>query len=156
LITLETKNFSEHSQEILSLRYRVFSLEQGVDPDIDIDGLDDDAVQILALDNGTPVGTGRMLADGHIGRIAVLAEYRKAGIGKQIMSCLIEQARNNELDQVFLGAQVSAVPFYEKLGFCHSGEDYMEANILHTPMELSLKTNTAYQVEKYDDTIGHL
>jgi len=87
LITLEIKNFSEHSQEILSLRYRVFSLEQGVDPDIDIDGLDEDAVQILALDNGTPVGTGRMLADGHIGRIAVLMDYRKTGIGKQIVSC---------------------------------------------------------------------
>ena len=138
MITLEIKNFSEHSQEILSLRYRVFSLEQGVDPDIDIDGLDEDAVQILALDNGTPVGTGRMLADGHIGRIAVLMDYRKTGIGKQIVSCLIELARNNNLDRVFLGAQISAVPFYEKLGFCRSGEDYMEANILHTPMALGL------------------
>ena len=138
MITLEIKNFSEHSQEILSLRYRVFSLEQGVDPDIDIDALDEDAVQILALDNGTPVGTGRMLADGHIGRIAVLMDYRKTGIGKQIVSCLIEHARNNNLDRVFLGAQISAVPFYEKLGFCRSGEDYMEANILHTPMALGL------------------
>lgn len=138
MITIGTKSFSEHSQEILSLRYRVFSLEQGVDPDIDIDGLDDDAVQILALDNGTPVGTGRMLADGHIGRIAVLMDYRKTGIGKQIVSCLIEHARNNKLDRVFLGAQISAVPFYEKLGFCRSGEDYMEANILHTPMALGL------------------
>jgi len=138
LITLEIKNFSEHSQEILSLRYRVFSLEQGVDPDIDIDGLDEDAVQILALDNGTSVGTGRMLADGHIGRIAVLMDYRKTGIGKQIVSCLIKHARNNNLDRVFLGAQISAVPFYEKLGFCRSGEDYMEANILHTPMALGL------------------
>jgi len=138
LINLETVGFPAYSEEILSLRYRVFSLEQGVDPDIDIDGLDDEAIQILALDNGTPVGTGRMLADGHIGRIAVLKDYRKAGIGKQIMSCLIEHARNNGLEQVFLGAQVSAVPFYEKLGFCRSGEDYMEANILHTPMELGL------------------
>ena len=138
MITLEIKNFSEHSQEILSLRYRVFSLEQGVDPDIDIDGLDEDAVQILALDNGTPVGTGRMLADGHIGSIAVLMDYRKTGIGKQIVSCLIKHARNNNLDRVFLGAQISAVPFYEKLGFCRSGEDYMEANILHTPMALGL------------------
>jgi predicted GNAT family N-acyltransferase len=95
-------------------------------------------VQILALDNGTPVGTGRMLADGHIGRIAVLMDYRKTGIGKQIVSCLIKHARNNNLDRVFLGAQISAVPFYEKLGFCRSGEDYMEANILHTPMALGL------------------
>jgi len=51
---------------------------------------------------------------------------------------LIKHARNNNLDRVFLGAQISAVPFYEKLGFCRSGEDYMEANILHTPMALGL------------------
>ncbi len=120
------------------MRYQVFSLEQGVDPALDIDGLDDEAVQVLALDDGSPIGTGRMLADGHIGRIAVLADYRKAGTGKQIMSCLITHARERGLDHVFLGAQINAVPFYKKLGFRRSGKDYMEANILHTPMVLNL------------------
>ncbi len=138
MIHLDIVDFSKYSENILSLRYRVFSLEQGVDPAIDIDGLDNEAIQVLAHVNDMAVGTGRMLGDGHIGRIAVLAGYRKSGIGKQIMLRLISQARDMGLEQVFLGAQVSAVPFYQKLGFGRSGEDYMEANILHTPMMLTL------------------
>lgn len=141
MITLETVDFSTHSEQILSLRYRVFSLEQGVDPAIDIDGLDNDAIQILAHVDEIPVGTGRMLSDGHIGRIAVLADFRKSGIGKEIMLRLINTARDRELERVFLGAQVSAVPFYQKIGFIPCGENYMEANILHTPMALYLTSS---------------
>ncbi len=141
MITLETVDFSTHSEQILSLRYRVFSLEQGVDPAIDIDGLDNDAIQILARVDEIPVGTGRMLSDGHIGRIAVLADFRKSGIGKEIMLRLINTARDRELERVFLGAQVSAVPFYQKIGFSPCGENYMEANILHTPMALYLTSS---------------
>ena len=138
MISLQIVNFLEHQEAIQSVRLSVFTVEQGVDPALDLDGLDGTAYQILVLDNDKPVATGRMLADGHIGRIAVLPEYRKLGIGSRIMDRFISQARLDNLTKVFLGAQVSAVPFYETLGFRRYGEDYMEANIRHTPMQLML------------------
>jgi predicted GNAT family N-acyltransferase len=140
VISLQTVNFSDHQAAIQFVRLTVFTDEQGVDPAVDLDGLDEAAAQILVLDNEKPVATGRMLADGHIGRIAVLPEYRKLGIGSRIMESFISQARADDFTKVFLGAQVSAVPFYETLGFRRYGEDYMEANIKHTPMQLMLHT----------------
>lgn len=131
-------SFAGHGEAIRIIRHQVFTLEQKVDPDIDFDGQDNDALHAVAFDNTVPVGTGRLLPDGHIGRIAVLADFRGRGIGTGIMSSLIARARQDDYDRVFLGSQVGAVPFYEKLGFTACGENFMEANILHKPMELVL------------------
>jgi predicted GNAT family N-acyltransferase len=67
-----------------------------------------------------------------------MATHRQRGFGTIIICALIRFAREQQIDRVYLGAQVSAVPFYEKLGFVRDGADYIEANILHTPMALSL------------------
>ena len=138
MIEVTVVSFVEQQQNILDIRHRVFSVEQFVDPAIDFDGLDGIAVQVLAFSDGTAVGTGRMLSDGHIGRIAVLKEFRGEGIGTDIILALVNQACEAGLSKVFLGSQVIAVPFYEKLGFKPTGENYMEANILHTPMEMTI------------------
>lgn len=119
---------------IQNIRYHVFTLEQGVDQAIDFDGQDENAILVIACEGEIPVGTGRMLKDGHIGRIAVLAEQRKKGIGTDIVMALVNRAKQEGFSRVHLGAQVNAVPFYEKLGFHRQGEDYWEADILHTPM----------------------
>lgn len=140
MITLQSVNFLEHQAAVQSVRLTVFTDEQGVDSALDLDGQDENAFQVLAMDNDKAVGTGRMLADGHIGRIAILPAYRKSGLGTRIMESLISQAKAGGIKRVFLGAQVSAVPFYETLGFSPDGEDYMEANIKHTPMSLLLET----------------
>jgi len=131
-------SFDEHEDVIRHIRHSVFTLEQKVDGRIDFDGQDHEAVQVLVYDDGEAVGTGRMLEDGHIGRIAVMATHRQRGFGTIIICALIRFAREQQIDRVYLGAQVSAVPFYEKLGFVRDGADYIEANILHTPMALSL------------------
>jgi hypothetical protein len=138
LIEVNIVSFGDQQQDILAIRHRVFSVEQQVDPDIDFDGLDGLAIQVLASSEGIAVGTGRMLADGHIGRIAVLKEYRGKGIGSDIIQALVKQAREAGMTKVFLGSQVRAVPFYEKLGFSAAGENYIEANIPHTPMEMTI------------------
>jgi hypothetical protein len=128
--------FPEHRDAIMQVRNTVFTLEQGVDPAIDFDGFDHEAIHVLCSDNGVPVGTGRMLEDGHIGRVAVLGEYRSRGIGTRIMTLLIDTARAGAFDRVFLFAQINAIPFYDKLGFAVCGENTMEAGIVHSPMEL--------------------
>ncbi len=135
---LDLVSFDAQLPAIRHVRTTVFTLEQGVDPAIDFDGLDAEAVHVLCTDNDQPVGTGRMLDDGHIGRIAVLADYRAQGIGRLLMQTLIDTARARHYDNVSLYAQVNAVPFYEKLGFKANGENFTEAGIEHTPMELKL------------------
>lgn len=132
-------SFAAHEDAIRHIRYTVFTVEQGVDTALDFDGLDDKAIQVLCTDNGLPVATGRMLNDGHIGRVAVLSDYRDKGIGAGIMNTLIETARAQRFREVYLYAQVSAVPFYEKLGFEATGDNFTEAGILHTPMSLGLR-----------------
>lgn len=128
--------FPEHRDAIMHVRNTVFTVEQGVDPAIDFDGFDHEAIHVLCSDNGVPVGTGRMLDDGHIGRVAVLGEYRARGVGTQILTLLIDTARAGAFDRVFLYAQINAIPFYDKLGFTICGENIMEAGIVHSPMEL--------------------
>jgi len=132
-------SFAAHEDAIRHIRHTVFTVEQKVDTTLDFDGLDDKAIQVLCTDQGLPVGTGRMLNDGHIGRVAVLREYRDKGVGAGLMKALIETARTRRFREVYLYAQVTAVPFYEKLGFEATGDNFTEAGIRHTPMSLGLR-----------------
>jgi predicted GNAT family N-acyltransferase len=120
---------------IEKIRTQVFSHEQGVDPDIDFDGQDMAAVHVLAICKGQVAGTGRLLADGHIGRLAVLKSARRCGAGQALVRQLVAQARSQGLTRVFLGAQEHAVGFYEKLGFSCYGVPYEEAGIRHIHKE---------------------
>ena len=138
MLHTEFVNYEDARDIIHGIRHDVFTLEQKVDSELDFDGLDEQAFQVIAFSDDTPAGTGRMLADGHIGRIAVLKAFRKLGTGSLIMTSLINLAREKKLPRVFLGAQVTAMPFYEKLGFSGYGETYMEAGILHMPMAMDL------------------
>ena len=124
----------QYMPEIKRIRNQVFTKEQGIDLKIDFDGQDPDTVHVLVIYEGEFVGTGRMLADGHIGRLAVLKAYRRRGLGAKAVLALVTEAQNTGLNRVFLGAQKQAVGFYEKLGFIVYGEPYIEANIEHIHM----------------------
>jgi predicted GNAT family N-acyltransferase len=125
----------QYAPEIRSIRNDVFTNEQHIDEDKDFDGQDRDAVHVLVICTDKYVGTGRMLKDGHIGRLAVLKGYRGRGLGARVVLALIKEAKNIDMERVYLGAQTHATGFYEKLGFSAYGEPYMEANIKHIHME---------------------
>ena len=127
-----------HAPEIRSIRNNVFTIEQQIDEDVDFDGQDCDAVHVLVSYQGRHVGTGRMLADGHIGRLAVLKEFRGQGLGAKAVRALVKEAKSRGMDRVYLGFQTHAIGFYEKLGFSAYGEPYVEANIEHVHMERSI------------------
>ena len=124
---------------ITEIRRAVFTDEQGIDTDKDFDGQDPRAVHALVMGEENFVGPGRMLADGHIGRLAVLAPYRGKGLGARLVRALGEEARRRGLRCVFLGAQKQAQGFYERLGFTTCGKSYLEVGIAHVPMEWLLK-----------------
>ena len=75
------------------------------------------------------MGTARLLPDGHIGRMAVLKEWRNRGIGALMLRGLIERAKQRGDREVALSAQVHAVPFYRAHGFVEEGDEYLEAGI---------------------------
>jgi len=137
LSTVLLVNFNKtYRPWITSIRNSVFTVEQLVDSNIDFDGQDDGAIHVLIRRNNDYIATGRMLSDGHIGRVAVLKEYREHGYGFKIVSALINEAKNKYLNRVYLGAQLHAIDFYLKLGFLPYGEPYVEANIEHISMEI--------------------
>ena len=124
------------------LRHRVFVEEQGVPVEEEIDALDPTAIHLLALQDGRPAGTARIvLSDGtaKIGRVCVLPEARGTGLGADLIRAAVEIARQTpNTMRVVLGAQVHALAFYEKLGFTAFGPVYDDAGIDHRDMEMTL------------------
>ena len=127
-------DYESYTKDICAIRCKVFVGEQKVPEELEIDGLDDQAKHVLAFVDGVPIGTGRILSDGHIGRVAVLKNYRGHGIGKLIMKELIKWAHDVSLEKVWLSSQWHAHSFYLDLGFVCVGEIYKEAGIDHIKM----------------------
>lgn len=136
MITVRLVTFEgDDEQSVRAIRGNVFVDEQGISADIDFDGLDASATHALAYMNGKAVGTGRMLSDGHIGRIAILKEYRSQKVGSEVVRALIAEAVNQSYKRVYLGSQKHATGFYSRLGFTAFGEEFMDAGIVHLAME---------------------
>jgi predicted GNAT family N-acyltransferase len=120
------------------IRFAVFVEEQGVPLEIELDDMDAHCVHAVAFDDRRPVATGRLLPDGHIGRMAVLAAWRGRGIGGKILARLLDRARSRGDREVILSAQVHATAFYRAHGFVEEGAEYLEAGILHRDMRRRL------------------
>ncbi len=136
---LKVAQWNKDKDALGQIRRRVFIEEQNVPEELEWDGYDEQATHILVTDKqNNPIGTARMKQDGHIGRMAVLRGYRKLGIGSKILHALISRAHEEQLSKVYLHAQVSAIPFYEKHGFITCSGEYLDAGIPHKTMELLL------------------
>jgi predicted GNAT family N-acyltransferase len=121
------------------VREKVFVLEQGVPLDMEYDNADPLSRHVLARGSANePIGTGRLLPDGHIGRMAVLPQWRGKGVGTALVSRLLEAARDRGIEQLALNAQTSAAGFYRRFGFVEAGAEFMEAGIPHITMTRSL------------------
>lgn len=121
----------------LALRRAVFVDEQGVDPALDADGLDDAATQFLAWANGVPIGTARLrIVDGaaKAERVAVLDDFRGHGVGQALMNAVEVNARAQGHRSLLVHAQEAVVPFYERLGYAAEGGTFDEAGISHRRM----------------------
>lgn len=125
-----------------ALRRTVFIEEQGVSEADEVDDLDDVAIHLLAVANGAPVGTARLLLMGRvgkIGRVCVLPEARGTGLGAALIRAALEELRRQPgVSEAYLGAQVHAVGFYEKLGFAVEGEEFIDAEVPHRHMRRPL------------------
>jgi predicted GNAT family N-acyltransferase len=118
-----------------AVRLAVFVVEQNIPEELEWDAMDAASIHALAEDPaGTPIGCGRLLPDGNIGRMAVLSDWRGRGVGAALLERLIAVARARGDARVLLNAQVQAMPFYARFGFVPVGDAFMEADIPHHAM----------------------
>jgi predicted GNAT family N-acyltransferase len=133
--TVRLASWRNDSTVLKPVREAVFILEQGISVELEWDGLDAECIHVLAADARLrPIGTARLLPDGTIGRMAVLKEWRRQGVGSALMERLLGEARDRQIREVTLNAQVYVTGFYRKFGFQAMGEEFMEAGIRHMRM----------------------
>jgi predicted GNAT family N-acyltransferase len=125
--------------QLRQIREAVFVVEQGVPLALEWDGIDAECAHVLAEDkDDVAVGTGRLLPDGHIGRMAVLQSWRHRGVGSALLLELMSIAKERGMREVVLNAQIQASAFYERHGFVAEGESFLDAGIPHLRMRRSL------------------
>ncbi len=133
--TVSRADWPQDAAAIRSVRNAVFVAEQAIPPGLEWDGLDPECSHVLARDrSGTPIGTGRLLPDGRIGRMAVLPGWRGRGVGQGLLAGLLAAAAARGQQRVYLHAQVKVAGFYRRAGFMEYGERFTEAGILHVAM----------------------
>lgn len=138
-IEIRAANWIDDRVTLSEIRRRVFIEEQQVPQELEWDGADENAQHWLALLDGEPIGTARMLRDGHIGRMAVLSRARTQGIGSALLQAAINHAVQQQLREIYLHAQIHALPFYQRFGFVAEGPEFQDAGIPHRTMRLLLR-----------------
>jgi predicted GNAT family N-acyltransferase len=138
MLKIELLDWPAAQAEAQRIRFTVFVEEQRVPPELEMDEHDAQCIHALAFAEGQVIGTGRLLPDGHIGRMAVLKEWRGHGAGKALLRALIGAARRRGDPEVALNAQVQALGFYRAEGFMAEGPEYEEAGIPHQTMRMTL------------------
>ncbi len=138
-VRVELGAWDKQANEATPIRHEVFVQEQGVPAEIELDEWDPLSLHAIARDgHGRAIGTGRLLPDGHIGRMAVLKAARGSGAGTAILQALMDAARARGLREVVLNAQTHAAPFYRRLGFVEEGDVFDDTGIPHIAMRRAL------------------
>lgn len=132
---VRTVDWAGEEAKLRAVRAAVFIVEQNIPEELEWDEFDAVSVHALAEDRqGVPIGCARLLPDGHIGRVAVLSDWRGQGVGAALLAHLIAFAQERGDARVLLNAQTQAMPFYARFGFEPTGEEFIEAGIPHQTM----------------------
>jgi len=133
------------------LRIRVFCDEQGVSRDLEFDGLDDESLQLVAVDETDVVATCRLRLIGEssaqersaapeckLERMVVESRLRRLGIGGKLLTAAEDWGREQGAASMVLNSLVRAKPFYASKGYVAEGEEFIEAGIEHVRMRKAL------------------
>ncbi|KRK96993.1 hypothetical protein FD04_GL001849 [Secundilactobacillus odoratitofui DSM 19909 = JCM 15043] len=124
-------------QDASQIRQQVFVTEQGIDAQLEFDGLDDQTTHYVGYVSQTPVTTARLKVEQgvvHIQRVATVEQYRHHGYAAQLLQQIIKTCDSGTL--ITLNAQATAVGLYEQLGFERTGQPFEEVGIKHYAMTL--------------------
>ncbi len=133
-IHIRLADWQQDNAELRRIRESVFITEQAVPPELEWDAEDAAALHFLALDGDYPIGTARLLPDGHIGRVSVLRDWRGLGVGDALLEAVIAEAERRGWSPQRLSAQVQATPFYQRHGFTIVSGEFLDAGIPHVDM----------------------
>jgi predicted GNAT family N-acyltransferase len=109
-------------ESVKEMRYKVFTIEQGIAHQLDDDGLDDSSIHILGdhQETGAPVVSGRLTINGSTGvisRIAVYKEYRGLKLGQEVVRRLEKVAIEKGVETLTLSPHAYLEKFYADLGY---------------------------------------
>jgi predicted GNAT family N-acyltransferase len=140
--TVRRPRDEEELAAALALRIDVFCGEQGVTFEGDRDGLDDDAVHLVAVEGDEVVGTCRLLIEpggtARFGRLCVRPSARGTGVGGLLLAEAEREARAGGARRIGMHAQTDALSLYRRAGFRPYGERFDEEGIEHLGMEKDL------------------
>jgi predicted GNAT family N-acyltransferase len=131
-----------HSDEaaIAQVRRVVFIEEQAVPEALEWEALDGECAWfVAATPAGEVIGIVRLTGAARIGRMAVLAPWRRCGVGTALLDSVLTEARRQGRANLSLSAQLHAVPFYARHGFQPEGDIYLDAGIPHRAMTLTFE-----------------
>lgn len=132
-ILIQQVHWHAYESILREIRTRVFVQEQGVPETLEWDGMDPHCRHWLAWYKYQAVATARLTPDGQIGRMAILPDWRKQGIGTDLLRTILSTCRHEGI-KVFLNAQLDARDFYLQNGFIPEGAIFTEAGIPHIRM----------------------
>jgi predicted GNAT family N-acyltransferase len=135
---VEILSWQEAQPKAAPIRYTVF-LQEKHPEGVELDELDPQSRHALALDDaGAAIGTGRLLPDGRIGRLVVLKDWRRQGVGAALIEALVGEARKLGYTAVTISAPLQAADFYRELGFAADGKVVKENGVLQQKMRKTL------------------
>ena len=138
MVRIALLNWEEAEPVAAPLRFAIFVKAKQTDG-IELDERDKDCLHALAYDDaGKVIGTARMLPDGQIGRMAVVEEWRRRGVGAALLEALITEARNRGYKDVSLTVPLQAAEFYRSQGFVAEGKVRALGGVLQQPMRKPL------------------
>ena len=140
-LKVEIVKWIDSYMSLSMIREKVFIEEQKVTPQLEWDGLDEEAIHFLVYKNEKAVGCARAIMNNNtmqLGRMAVLKEYRRQGIGSALIEKAIATSKLNQLSSIYISAQCHAIDFYKAFGFEVTGDIYLDAGIPHRDMKLEL------------------
>ncbi|MBD8474846.1 GNAT family N-acetyltransferase [Pseudomonas sp. CFBP 8770] len=133
-IGVRVADWHKDNRDIRRIREAVFIAEQAIPAELEWDEDDLSAVHFLAVEGDYAVGTARLLADGEIGRVSVLKDWRGLRVGDKLLQAVIAHANALGLHEQKLSAQVHATAFYEHHGFRIVSGEFLEAGLPHVDM----------------------
>jgi predicted GNAT family N-acyltransferase len=141
-VTVRPARDAAEVEAAMDLRVLVFCGEQGVDPEEEMDDLDDESIQIVGLDEGGVIATCRLrdLGGGEwkLERMAVERRLRGRGVGGKLLGGAERESGERGAAEMVLNSQRQAEPFYAAHGYVAEGDSFIEAGIEHVRMRKAL------------------
>jgi predicted GNAT family N-acyltransferase len=124
--------------QLLALRHDVFCVEQGVPEREELDGRDEEALHLVAVEDGRVLATCRLLFVGttvQFSRLAVADDARRRRLATRLLALADEETRAGGARRLVLHAQTYTRSLYDAAGYEPRGRVFMEAGIEHVAME---------------------